>query len=192
MKIKILKEEGYSEALFGMGLSHGLTSDLEYSDFVENTQLVNRLHAVAPCLAPKGFGHSKFLESINVHIDITATMKFWDQFDTYRVGMTKQSTSTMHRKNDAHLHIEDCAHGVDHRIVDIVNEYIDKGEKTQAILNFPFGFLYRRIVCTNYKTLRNIILQRWNHIWFEWPMFVAAVIDQVEHPELLPKVKHEN
>jgi hypothetical protein len=42
-------------------------------------------------------GHDKFLEMIHVWLDITTCRSIWQQFDTYRVGVTKSSESTHHR-----------------------------------------------------------------------------------------------
>ena len=38
----------------------------------------------------------------------------------------------------------------------------------------------------NYKTLRNIILQRRSHRLPHWKDFIRQTLDLVEHPDLLP------
>ena len=46
----------------------------------------------------KGGGeHRKFLRQIFVSVDITAPLYWWKEFDTYKVGTTANSTSTMHK-----------------------------------------------------------------------------------------------
>ena len=41
--------------------------------------------------------HRKFLRQITTCVDITAPIYWWKEFDTYKVGTTANSTSTMHR-----------------------------------------------------------------------------------------------
>ena len=41
--------------------------------------------------------HRKFLRQIMVSVDITAPLYYWKEFDTYKVGTTANSTSTMHK-----------------------------------------------------------------------------------------------
>ena len=47
------------------------------------------------CLA--GSTHRKFIRQIFVTMDITAPLYWWKEFDTYKVGTTANSTSTMHK-----------------------------------------------------------------------------------------------
>ena len=44
-----------------------------------------------------GTSDSKFLRQINVSVDITAPLYWWKEFDTYKIGTTANSTSTMHK-----------------------------------------------------------------------------------------------
>jgi len=44
-----------------------------------------------------GSEHAKFLRQIFVSCDIDAPLYFWSEMDTYKVGTTANSTSTMHR-----------------------------------------------------------------------------------------------
>lgn len=41
--------------------------------------------------------HSKFLRSIMVWVEITAPLYWWSEFDTYKVGVVRNSCSTMHK-----------------------------------------------------------------------------------------------
>lgn len=41
--------------------------------------------------------HRKFMRQIMVSVDITAPLYWWKEFDTYKVGTTANSTSTMHK-----------------------------------------------------------------------------------------------
>jgi hypothetical protein len=44
-----------------------------------------------------GTPHRKFMRQIFVSVDITAPLYWWKEFDTYKVGTTANSTSTMHK-----------------------------------------------------------------------------------------------
>jgi hypothetical protein len=96
MKTKILSVHGVDEALFGLGLSHGATSGMTFKEFTANPELYQRMLARAAKNAPLDGGHNKFLESIEVWLEIDAPRFLWQEIDTYRVGVTKQSDSTMH------------------------------------------------------------------------------------------------
>ena len=71
MKVKILKEAGYEEALYGLALSYKKKPE----DIV----------AVLPKLVPLDNGHNKVLEHIMVWLSIQAPLDWWIQFDTYKV-----------------------------------------------------------------------------------------------------------
>ena len=181
MKIKILNESGYKEAMLGLSLSYNV------SDF-------DRIEKVARKLAGKDGGHNKFLESIVVWIDITAARYWWQLIDTYRVGVTKQSESTTHTIMKHELTSDNFERHSNYEcvpcdVVDWLNDMIRRKEFLRIKMNLPESFLQRRIVCTNYKTLRNIILQRWDHRLPEWQQFCMAMLignEGVQYPSLLP------
>lgn len=52
---------------------------------------------LAKRLIEGGPEHRKFLRQIMVSVDITAPLFWWKEFDTYHVGTTANSTSTMHK-----------------------------------------------------------------------------------------------
>jgi hypothetical protein len=51
---------------------------------------------LAKTLIRAGSEHRKFMRQIFVSVDITAPLYWWKEFDTYKVGTTANSTSTMH------------------------------------------------------------------------------------------------
>lgn len=52
---------------------------------------------LAKKLIAAGSEHRKFLRQIFVTVDITAPLYWWKEADTYKVGTTSNSTSTMHK-----------------------------------------------------------------------------------------------
>ena len=183
MKINIIETSGETTALFGIGLSYGITSTYKSCTALHlYNDLYNKLLKTADTLAHKQGGHNKFLESINISLDITAPRYWWSEFDTYRVGVTKQSESTIHTLGKRDLTADDFEHNLPFDILTIFNNIIDryrctenKKEKENLFLTLknllPEGYLQRRIVVLNAKTLQNIIAQRINHRLPEWKQF---------------------
>ena len=58
-------------------------------------------------LAKAGDDHGKFLRMIHVQMDITAPLYWWKEFDTYKVGTTANSCSTMHKIADHKFTVSD-------------------------------------------------------------------------------------
>lgn len=52
---------------------------------------------LAQKLIRAGSVHRKFMRQIFVSVDITASLYWWKEFDTYKVGTVANSTSTMHK-----------------------------------------------------------------------------------------------
>ena len=54
-------------------------------------------HDLMMRLRNAGTDHRKFMRMITVYATITAPLYWWKEFDTYRVGVEKNSCSTMHK-----------------------------------------------------------------------------------------------
>lgn len=173
MKIQILEECGYTSALLGISLSY-------------NQSVIDiKNNGVATKLYDKDGGHNKFLESICMWIDIDAPRYWWQQFDTYRVGTTKQSESTMHtimRQVLTQANFQSC---IPQETLDRLNYLVLNKQFDQLKVELPEGFLQRRIVCTNYKVIRNMTQQRKFHKLAEWREFIEFVTHNAEHQKLL-------
>jgi hypothetical protein len=178
MNVNIIEEHGYETALLGLSLSFG--------------QDPARMPRVASRLRFLGDGHNKFLESIMLWLDVTAARYFWQQFDTYRVGVSKQSESTMHTMTAHPLGPDDFEHPVPEAILEHLNALIAKGAWEEVKWALPESFLQRRIVCLNYMALQRIIRQRRSHRLEDWQAFIAQVLEQAEHPELLEEERNES
>lgn len=175
MEVSILREAGYEEALLGLSLSYGKKAEI--------------MPLVAERLSHKGGGHNKFLESMMVWIDIRAPLDFWAEFDTYRVGTSKQSESTMHTLKRRKLTKKDFEDGIDVAYLAHLNSCIDGNIPIEILKKkLPCGFLQRRIVCTNYKTLQNILMQRKGHKLVQWEIFSKAM-KKLEHYNMIEPVE---
>lgn len=167
MKVKVLKECGKDEALLGLSLSYNSEPSIR----------------VANTLAHRGGGHNKFLESIVVWLDITAPRYWWQQFDTYRVGTTKQSESTMHTLLRGELTQNNFAGIIFTPLLHKLNQFINDNSFNKVKANLPESFLQRRIVCTNYKVLQNMEYQRRPHKLKEWQYFLNKLQEELENSE---------
>jgi len=194
--VKILKEAGHEEALLGMSLSfydHAIPLDEFWTD-----EKYERAFSRSRKLAFMQGGHNKFLESIQMWIFIQASRDFWQEFDTYRVGMTKQSSSTMHTLDKREVVLNDFEAGTCVSSIRFFNEALSmyKDNKSEIYKdvsalkkNLPEGWLQERIVCTNYKVLQNIIWQREKHRLVQWKQFCKDILDQCQHPYYLKEKK---
>lgn len=174
MQVTLLNCSGYEEALYGIGLSYGVTSPMTFTQFKSRPAVISKLHQRALELAPKGGGHNKFLEHIQLWYLVQGTRKWWSQMDTYRVGMSKQSESTMHTITKRLITLNDCSPYTTQAAVDNLNVQITNKEPIEKIKdNIPEGFLQKREMVFSLKTLINIYLQRYTHRLYEWDFFLC-------------------
>lgn len=180
MRIEILKEAGYEEALLGLGLSYGLTEDV--NGFAFDRDVFNKVQNVSKKLYNKDGGHNKFLESIMVWLDVTAP-RFWhSEADTYRLG-TKQSESTIHTIMKTPFTQDMFEYEIPDTLLNTLEDYRTTNDFMSLKNTLPEGFLQRRIWTLNYKVLRNIVVQRKNHKLIQWKYFCRFIMANVEHPE---------
>ena len=183
--VRVLCEAGFKEALFGLSLSYRTLTPLEINGtkrYFDDDQHFLKLCKIAETLAFKQGGHNKFLESMQVWLLIRGSLSFWKQFDTYRVGTTKQSESTMHTLKKRELTENDFTKET--FCIPTINQNFSIDEMRDSL---PSGFLECRVVNTNYKTLQNIIHQRKNHKSKKWNTFIEMLLKQVKFPQFLIK-----
>lgn len=89
MKIDVLFEAGYEQALYGLSLSFKDRSISRKTWWTADR--FSSMRKLASKLYKMDGGHNKFLESIVVWLDVEASRAWWQEFDTYRIGTTKQS-----------------------------------------------------------------------------------------------------
>lgn len=152
---------------------------------------------LAQKLIKAGNEHRKFMRQIFVVVDITAPLYWWKEFDTYKIGTTANSTSTMHKlaskpitidcfemddaeniviKNDKNNYITDSPMKVVWKILiddlerlrQIYNETKDKRYWKELIRLLPESWLQTRSVSMNYENIYSMIRQRKNHKLSEW------------------------
>lgn len=197
MQVLVLEEAGYEWALAGTSLSFK-DEAIPFSEWWSADRF-EKMKKTCKGMAFKDGGHNKFLESMQVWFLIKAPRGWWQEFDTYRAGVTKNSSSTMHTIQRRPVTLSDFEEGTDGNIVNMFNDILVeitdnfnnvkrlKGRELQLVKwNIPEGYLQTRIVNTNYKTLRNMFLQRWSHNLEQWQYFINQMRGQLKHADFLP------
>lgn len=135
--------------------------------------------------------HSKFLRQIMLSVDIEASLFWFKEFDTYKVGTTANSTSTMHKLATTPICLA-CFETGDMRSVDLGDvdgnykdhivhmiefletlrqRYLETKDKQywkELIRWLPESWLQTRTVTANYQVIRSMYFDRRNHKLTEW------------------------
>lgn len=141
-------------------------------------------------LCKAGSDHRKFLRQIFLSVDISAPMYWWKEYDTYKVGTTANSTSTMHKIHSKVFEREDfsCDHMDEStlKVLDVIieqldalrgnfNETKDKVYWYSMIQLLPSSYNQMRTCTMTYENLRNMYHARKNHKLEEWRTFCKWV-----------------
>ena len=191
MRYKVLHCAGYEQAVLGMMLSYGKTS---FDNFTATEEDRDR---VATKLAPMDGGHNKFLEQIQYWILIQAPLFWFKQADTYRVGISKSSESTMHKswKNGLTQEMfetpifQDTLNNLNNSIREYNSPIVKPDRKkyleTLIIGNLPDGYLQTRLLNVNAKCLRNMYFQRREHKLKQWRDFCAWIKTELPYGDFI-------
>ena len=182
-KCKLQNEEGTCMPLDGL-------CD-KYPGFVvgpNDLGLMKKLYKAGP-------EHRKFMRQLMISMDIESNQPWWLQFDTMKVGITKNSCSKMHKihvkefdKEDFSCEgiiecggmVSDCFGEVLNTLEFLRNTFNATGEKKywRAMIELlPSGYNLRATVTMNYENAVTIIRQRTGHKMFEWNEFVKVLKD---------------
>lgn len=190
-QFQTIEVAGFNPAI--MGMRHPLKSydkaDSKY-DNDGNLNIGKNDYDLAKRLCQAGSPeHAKFLRQICVWVNITAPRYWWSEFDTYKVGTTANSQSTMHRlikdgvtKEEIDFPQKEYDPSIDliigHYLYDLnnwINFYktIDDKEEKDIYFNIikamlPEGYIQTRMVSLNYQVLRTMYNQRKNHKLSHW------------------------
>ena len=170
---------------------------------------VNDLN-LATRLIKAGTEHRKFLRMIHVQMDIIAPLYWWKEADTYKVGTTTNSCSTMHKiaakeftfDDFSHEHLIDDQDDFENEngqissykdflyydVLDVLNtarrQYLETKDKRywwQMIQLLPSSYNQRRTWDISMETLLSILHQRKNHKLDEWNEFRDICLEQVPY-----------
>ena len=150
-------------------------------------------------LIKAGSDHRKFMRQIFVSLDITAPLYWWKEFDTYKVGTTANSCSTMHKIHAKEFELSDFSWerldepGI--KLLEAVIDYLntnrnafndtqDKSYWDNMIQSLPSSYEQKRTVTLNYEVLLNMYHARKNHKLVEWREF-CKWIETLPYSELI-------
>ena len=172
-----------------------IVNDYVSGDFYEYALIGPNDMNLAKKLIKAGTEHRKFLRQIMVSVDITAPLYIWKEFDTYKINVTSNSTSTMHKLATTPITLECFEIGdlaemdmiipivgseitleqAKNAIIDICEglrqKYLETKDKRywkELIRWLPESWLQTRTITMNYENLRNIYHQRNGHKLSEW------------------------
>lgn len=166
--------------------------------------------SLATRLIKAGTEHRKFLRMIHVQMDVTAPLYWWKEADTYKVGTTANSCSTMHKiaakeftlDDFSHEHLIDDQNDFENEngqvssykdflyydVLDVLNtarrQYLETKDKKywwQMIQLLPSSYNQRRTWDMSMETLLSILHQRKNHKLDEWNEFRDICLEQVPY-----------
>lgn len=144
-----------------------------------------------------GQPHRKYLRQIFAVMDITAPLYWWKEFDTYKVGTTANSCSTMHKIAAKEFTLSDFS--TEHlvgksiaalqNVLDVMNlereHYLDAKDKDcwwQMIQLLPSSYNQRRTVSMTYENVMNMLDYREGHKLDEWREF-CKILKQLPYVE---------
>lgn len=132
----------------------------------------------------KSSENRKFLRQIFVSVDITSPIYWWKEADTYKIGTTSNSTSTMHKLASKPITIDcfeiddfnpDISIGQVSTMLGFLEalrtKYIETKDKRywkELVRWLPESWLQTRTFTANYEVIYNMVHQRYNHKLNEW------------------------
>lgn len=155
--------------------------------------------ALARKLINAGSEHRKFLRQIYVSVDITAPMFWWFEYDTYKVGTTRNSCSKMHKIHVKPFEYDDFSHeGIDEleqgmkelfmlyiQMLEVLrNKFNETQEKKywRALIEMlPEGYNMRATVTMTYENIYAMRQQRKGHKLDEWRIDFFNWSDELPH-----------
>lgn len=210
LKVEYLEAWGFKHAIRGMRNPH---NSWNKSDSWVDRSTGKEIYIVGDNdltlmrkLYKAGTEHRKYLRQIFVSMDITAPLYWWKQFDTYKIGVTTDSCSTMHTLMNKEFKSDDfsfdsllkgtnedyveelleCLNDIreayinyDSIVEECGNNYnLSKSDIQLALYEIlPCAYNQKRTVTMNYENVFNIVKQRKTHKLDEWKTFVEELLE---------------
>lgn len=177
----------------------------------KDLDLMQRLISHDNTVINGGEPNSKFLRDICVYLDLTASIDFWKEFDTYKVGTVSDSCSTMHTITMHPITIDNFSlydlrdkdveflkTSIDYFNNEVLNDKsLNDLEKTRIMSKLNhFGFEQKRTILLNYNVIKNMDIWRMGHKLKEWRILINVYFKNLPYIESLffknPYVKKNN
>ena len=195
---------GFEHAIRGMRnpLNSWARSDTQFEGqlSMEGFDLGENDRDLMERLVRGGAPHRKFLRQIFVSVDITAPLYWWKEFDTYKVGTTANSCSTMHKvaakeftlDDFSHEHLDDLSLSSLESTVAFLNASREEFNMTktkkawwQMIQLLPSSYNQKRTVTMTYENILNMLEYRRGHKLDEWRIGFCEWALSLPHAEVL-------
>ena len=212
IKVENIDTWGFEHAIRGMRnpLNSWSRSDSSFEDYVPDYAMDTA--RTYPCvkigendlklmrqLYVGGQPHRKYLRQIFAVMDITAPLYWWKEFDTYKVGTTANSCSTMHKIAAKEFELSDFS--TEHLVglsiaalqgvLDVMNlerkHFLvthDKDCWWQMVQLLPSSYNQRRTVTMTYENVMNMLDYREGHKLDEWREF-CEILRALPHVEVI-------
>ena len=197
IRIDNLKVYGFESAMSGM---RNPMNSWSLGDTIGNYIGDNDLKLLKQ-LVKSGSDHRKVLRQMFISCDITAPLYWWKEFDTYKVGVTSNSQSTMHKLCSRPITRNDFSFEDMHKNECIVNEVIDnlnariadyqmtknKNLWRTIIQLLPCAYNQTRTITMNYENVLNMYSQRRYHKLSEWQEWANFMRNNLPYLDVLLK-----
>lgn len=201
-----------ADSAYALDIERTDTNIAAYGTKLDRYDFVIGQNDLALCLKliKAGSEHRKFLRMIHVQMDITAPLYWWKEFDTYKVGTTTNSCSTMHKIAAKEFTLDDFSHEhlIDDQddfenengqvysykdflyydVLDVLDtarrQYLETKDKKywwQMIQLLPSSYNQRRTIDMNMETVLNILHQRSHHKLDEWIELCDTMLKKIPY-----------
>jgi len=171
--------------------------------------------ALAQRMILAGDDEAKFARMIHIQMDITAPLRWWKEFDTYKVATVRNSCSTMHKLAQtpitkecfswdgfSDLELIDPTGSPDVFIEETISNceqlrqlYLETNNKRywRALIDLlPDGWMMKSTVDFSYQTARHMSLAREHHKQSEWSVDFCNMTKNLPYGKELIWIKKEN
>lgn len=214
----IIIEDGYVEYGEYQDMNLIEVRSRDYEDTIQDNCIVSSVDTYQQFLLGKkdknlllslsklGSSDRKALRQLPITLEIKAPLFWWKQMDTYKVGTTANSESSMHCITNKKFELKDFSYDNEsvpstveqpllhcetadvfmEETINHLNElrktYLETKDKWywQKIIELlPESYNQTRTVSLNYEVIINIIIQRYNHKLSEWQVLCKWFIDNI-------------
>ena len=149
--------------------------------------------------------HAKFRRMLPVFITLSAPLYWWKEADTYRVGVVRNSCSTMHKIQAKEFTLDDFStenlndYALQNlkQTIEVLNYNRERFLKTkdkeywwQLIQLLPSSYNQKATIMVNYEVLYNMYMWRKNHKLDDWHTF-CDMIETLPYADILITLQPE-
>lgn len=199
--------EEYSERNFSLSISFSHYYWERWTSFFPDIER-HLLRAIKLASSKGGESHDCFLCGIIVQMNITAPRYWWPEFQRYHFADIVSSTSTMHRLSSFVKKAKTLPSTEE--LWELVGEHFDTLHTQEPVVkawmdcalygnlsleqlkaSLPEGWLQTARITTNYRQLKTMYRQRFNHRLKEWRDFCDILKHTLPMPEFFTTTKEE-